>query len=89
MSENYREFIKWLQSYPVTAEEISETMPEHYQKLRNAIEAMDLAYYNENLHAFNENLEKVKNLYLHAVCVISNPFLCWNDLEYVWNVEKK
>ena len=66
-SETYINLTKWLKSYPVTAEEIQEAMPELYQKLQDAITKMDNYFLNKNLKGFNEAMGKVKSLYLEAL----------------------
>ncbi len=67
MVERYKDFCKWLKSYPVTDVQIKQTMPEHYQTLQDAITEMDSHYYNENLQGFTEAMERVKGLCLEAV----------------------
>jgi hypothetical protein len=67
MTEKYKEFMQWLKSYPVTDVQIKENIPEHYQKLQDAINDMDTAYYNDNLQRFTAAMGKVKDLYLEAM----------------------
>jgi len=67
LDEKYKSLMQWLKGYPVTDFEIKETMPEHYQKIQDAITEMDSHYYNENLQGFTEAMDKVKSLYLEAM----------------------
>ena len=72
LDEKYKSLMEWLKGYPVTDVEIKESMPEHYQKIQDAITEMDSHYYNENLQGFTEAMDKVKGLYLQAVSKSEN-----------------
>ena len=71
MTEKYRELCRWLKSYPVSADEIKETLPDRYQAIQDAITDMDTCFEAEDLQGFGEAVEKVKALYLQAVAILS------------------
>ena len=74
LGEKYQELCKWLKSYPVTDVEIKQAMPEHWQKLQDAIAEMDNYFLNENLQGFNEAMGKVKEFYFEAVDKVKQVF---------------
>jgi len=71
LAERYRELCLWLKSYPVIADDIQQHLPELYQKIQDAIAEMDNCFLNENLQGFNQNMGKVKSLYLQAMTQVN------------------
>lgn len=79
LAEGYRELCKWLKSYPVTAEEIQQHSDQRYpgllSEIHKTIDKMDTCFISENLQGFNENMERVKNLYLQAMTEVNQKEL--------------
>ena len=67
MGDKYKELTAWLHEFDLTGDEIKETLPGLYQNIQEAIERLDSAFLNEDLIAFQDALNRVKELYTEAL----------------------
>lgn len=65
--ENFNRLAENLNSYALTADDIKAQSPILYQKIQDAINAMDEAWLKKDLTAFLEAIKTIEHLYFKAM----------------------
>jgi hypothetical protein len=82
MEKRYGELTDWLHQFDLGRDELQETLPELYMDIQKAIEDMDSAFYAEELPAFQNALNKIRELYADALfkCGRRVAVKIWSEL---------
>lgn len=67
MAEKYRALTEWLAQFDLIADEIKETLPELYLDIQDRIQRLDDAFVIEDMPAFQDAFERIKQLYAEAL----------------------
>ena len=91
MAEKYRELTGWLHQFDLTVDELKETLPGLYQDIQDAIESLDNSFVTEDLAAFQDAFNKVRELYTEALFKDGRRVAVkvWSEIlhAYLWVVE--
>ncbi len=78
MEEKFKEHTAWLRTHNLMPDIIKKYSPELLQKIHHEINKMDNCFLNEDLQGFSNTMQKVENLYIHAVATIKEVEI-WTD----------
>ncbi|MEW6686319.1 MAG: hypothetical protein AB1393_08970 [Candidatus Edwardsbacteria bacterium] len=67
MAQEYQSLTGWLYRFDLTEDEIKEPLPGLYQDIQDAIQRLDEAFVTEDMPAFQDALNNIKELYTDAL----------------------